>query len=109
MNKNCLKVICNPYLAGLLQAAGVFIYAFLIIQLMFSLENISVAPEHIAAPLMLFLFVISAAITALMVFGYPAYLALKNNMKKALYVLGFTFLYSIIIFFGLLMLISIYN
>jgi len=47
----------------------------------------------------LFLLVFSAAVTGLLVFGYPALLALNQKIKEALTILAYTFLYSLLIIF----------
>ncbi len=52
-------------------------------------------PNILGWILMLFLLVFSAAVTGLLVFGYPVYLVLNKKIKEALKVLGYTFLYCL--------------
>jgi hypothetical protein len=89
----------TPNSIGLLQAIGVIIYCSIIAGFFYLMEKISPEPPMMmtGVALMLFLFVFSAAVTGLLVFGYPAYLAINKNVKEALRVLGFTFLYSLLI------------
>jgi hypothetical protein len=47
--------------------------------------------------LSLCLLVVSAAITGFLVFGYPVYLFFDKEFKKALQLLGYTFLFLILI------------
>lgn len=87
----------HPAVIGLLQAVGVVVYCCLIGLLFWSMEIFYQAPPQIVViPLMLVLLVFSAAVTGSLVFGYPAYLALNKQMKKALSVVGFTLLFALI-------------
>ena len=89
----------SPSIIGLLQALGVAIYCFLIVGLLRLLENIGAKPPVLMTGIvMLLLLVISVAITGILVFGYPAILALDKNIKRALSILGYTLLYAILIF-----------
>lgn len=91
---------------GLLQAIGVVIYCGLVSALFWFMEEISIKPPRIlTATFMLFLLVFSAAITGLLVFGYPVYLGLNKEIKRALLILGYTFLYSVAIILIILLLI----
>lgn len=86
-------------LIGLLQACGVVAYTVLVSCLFsFLNNNFSNEPDQFWAPIiMLSLLVFSVAITGLIVFGYPAYLALNKRIKDALTVLAFTIIFGIII------------
>ncbi|PJA47785.1 hypothetical protein CO172_00115 [Candidatus Uhrbacteria bacterium CG_4_9_14_3_um_filter_36_7] len=92
-------------LIGLLQALGVFVYCFLVALVMFVLLpkilttlNVSQIPQFLPFTLMLSFLVLSAGITGSLVFGYPVYLGHKQKIREALTVLGFTFLFLILIF-----------
>lgn len=86
-------------LVGFLQAIGVAIYCSLISLFLWTLgRNIENAPEIASGAVMLMLLVFSAAVCGTLVFGYPGYLVFDKNIKRALQVLGFTFLYLLIIF-----------
>lgn len=90
---------------GLVQALGVGVYCGLVSGFMWLMEEMSIKPPRIlTATLMLILLVFSVAISGLLVFGYPVYLALNNQIKKALVILGYTFLYSIAIILIILLL-----
>jgi len=89
----------SPNLIGLFQALGVSIYCSLIVGLINLLEKTDVRPpDYIAGIFMLLLLVISASITGLLVFGYPAILALDKDIKRALQIVGYTLLYSVLVF-----------
>lgn len=83
---------------GLFQAAGVAVYCFLISEFFYLMSNFSTIPEEtVMIPIiMLCLLVFSVALMGLVVFGYPVYLAINKEVKKALAVLGYTFLYCFI-------------
>ncbi len=88
----------SPPLAGLLQTFGVIIYCILIsLFFQYAGNYFPKSSELLISTFMLFLLVVSAGITGSMVFGYPAYLALKKDFKAAIYVLLYTLLYSVII------------
>ena len=83
---------------GFLQALGLIIYCSLIAGLFWLADNfINGSPVFLTTTLMLFLFVFSAAVTGLIVFGYPVYLALKQQIKEALFVFAYTLLYSLVV------------
>ena len=89
----------SPNTIGLLQALGVAVYCALIMGLMRLLETINIKPPiFLTGTVMLLLLVISVAIVGVLVFGYPAILALDKNIKRALTILGYTLLYAILIF-----------
>lgn len=86
----------NPSLVGLLQALGVIIYAALISGFFQFMARITVQPSiFITSAVMLAILVFSVAVCGLIVFGYPAYLALHGKIKEGLAILGFTLLYCL--------------
>ena len=87
----------DPSLIGLLQAVSITAYCALIGGVFFWMEKITANPGFFGIFLMLTLFVFSAAVTGLTVFGYPAYLALNKKIKEALLVLAYTLAYSLLI------------
>lgn len=98
----------KPCSIGLGQSLGVTVYCSLVASFFRYIGQTSVQPDGIAGvTLMLFLMVFSAAVTGLLVFGYPAYLALHNKIKEALLILAFTLLYSLLIFIIILFLVMI--
>ena len=85
---------------GLFQAVAVLIYCSKIAILFKLMEKFfpePKSPEIYRITLMLFLLVFSAAISGLLIFGYPAYLMLHKDTKRALQILAYTFLYSLLI------------
>lgn len=89
----------SPNIVGLLQALAVAIYCSLIVGLINFIEKSGVKPpEVLIGMVMLLLLVISATVAGILVFGYPAVLALDKDIKKALAILGYTLLYAILIF-----------
>ena len=89
----------SPNTIGLLQALGVAIYCGFIVQLLNFFGKSSIKPpEALIGTIMLMLLVISATITGMLVFGYPAILALNKEFKKALTIVGHTLLYAVLIF-----------
>ncbi len=96
----------SPRVVGMIQSAGAAIYCGLISGFFWLMEKISVkSPQILTATLMLFLLVFSAAVTGLLIFGYPIYLGFKGQIKRALAILGYTFLCSIAIILIILFLI----
>lgn len=93
-------------LQGFLFSLGVVAYVILVVIIMFNGNSLFGAMDNFWGPLaMLLLFIVSAAITGSLVFGWPIYLFL-NGMKKeavtlALYTIGFLFLETILVLFGL--------
>ncbi|MBU1019288.1 MAG: hypothetical protein ABII07_00180 [Patescibacteria group bacterium] len=87
----------KPPLAAFLQTLGIATYCTLIGLFLWYGENyFPSTPSVITAILMLFLLVISAAITGMLVFGYPTYLALNKKIKESIKVLAYTLLFSVI-------------
>ncbi|MDD3284971.1 MAG: hypothetical protein PHZ07_05245 [Patescibacteria group bacterium] len=96
----------KPSIIGLIQTLGVFMYCFLISLFFSQMKNFHMDEGQIwPSLLMLFLLVISVAIVGTLMFGYPAYLIINKEIKKSLTILGYTFLYSIIIFCTFLIII----
>ena len=82
---------------GFLQALGVMLYTMLIGILFKTLESYNIEPEgFIGISAMLFLLVISAAITVSLVFGYSAYLCANKKVKDGLKLFGYTMVWAII-------------
>jgi len=89
----------NPSLFGLYQALGVAFYCALIAGFIFLMNRFNFTPpDYVAITLMLVLLVISAAVCGLLVFGYSVYLVFNKKKNEALALLGYTFLYLLIIF-----------
>ncbi len=88
----------NPSTAGLLQALSVVIYCALIAGMLNLFGKTLTAPMgFLGSVLILVLLVFSAAVTGSIVFGYPAYLFLKNKqIKEALLILVYTLLYCLV-------------
>jgi hypothetical protein len=85
----------SPVLLGFYQALGVVLYTVLI-GVFFNLMQRAKThpPDLVAAPVILTLFVLSAAITGTLVFGLPAYYAFtKNNINRAISTLVYTFVF----------------
>jgi len=83
---------------GLMSAIGQVAYICLVASFMWFAGNFfpMVESEIFAAVLMLTLFVFSAVMSGLIVLGYPIYIAMKGDIKKALILIGWTsfFLFS---------------
>ena len=95
----------SPSLIGLAQAIGVFVYCLLISLFFKFMESASIEPPQLfGIMVMLALLVVSAAITGLLVFGIPVYFVINKEVKKALIILGYTFLYILLV---ILIIISI--
>lgn len=79
------------FLKGLINAAGVFVYVSAVVWLGFNNQMIFGKPSNFLAPLfMLLLFVISAAVTGLLVLGKPIQLYSDGLKKEALTLLFVT-------------------
>jgi len=86
-------------LKSLMSATGVFIYVSAVSWLLYNSQNIFGQSTNFIVPLfMLLLFVISAAVTGLLVLGKPTHLYL-NGLKKEAIVLLFSTLAWLILFF----------
>lgn len=94
----------SPSVIGLSQSLGVAIYTILISLFFRLMGKIADAPDGVVGiALMLFLLVFSVAIVGLLVFGYPAYLAINKKVKEALAVLSYTLGFAILIFIIILL------
>ena len=92
----------KPWFAGLLQALGVLIYCVIVSGVFQLLKGTTKQPpEFLIASFMLLFLVFSAATTGALVFGYPVYLAMNKEIKKALWVLLSTLAFCVV-FGGLL-------
>lgn len=86
----------SPSLTGLLQALGVLVYATLASGFFQLMGKIAVQPSIFVTSIMMLAFLVfSVAVCGLIVFGYPAYLALNQKIKEGLSIIGFTLLYSL--------------
>lgn len=87
----------SPILIGLVQAVLVLIYVVLVSQfLMATTDIVSRSNDLMVGMFMLLLLVFSAGIAGFLVFGYFAYLLIDKEIKRALAVLGYTFLFLLI-------------
>jgi hypothetical protein len=82
--------------AGFLQAAGVIAYCSVVATIIYLVGKINFGPSVFAIAAFLLLFVLSAAITGSLVFGYAAYLALNQKVKEALMDLAYVLLWAIL-------------
>lgn len=98
----------HPVFIGLIQALGIAIYCGIIAGF-FQLANefLNGKPGMVGSVLMLTLLVFSAAITGLIVFGYPTYLAINKEIKKALQTLLYTLLFALVIILAIIFTIVI--
>jgi len=89
----------NPPLIGFLQAVGVIAYCVLIAVLFGFLNKVAIEPPgFLGFAVMLVILVFSAVITGSIVFGYPAYLFLKQQrVKEPLFILAFTVIFCLTI------------
>jgi len=100
----------KPWLIGLLQALCVAVYCTMVASCMwFAPKTVVIRPQFLGGALMLMLLVFSAAITGALVFGYPVYLALKNEITKALQVLGFTLLFCFLLGLSILSILILFQ
>lgn len=88
----------SPVLVGFLQSVGVAIYCALVSLFFWSMgNNLDEPPQILGMATMLFLLVFSVAVCGTLVFGYPSYLMIGQNIKRALHILAYTLLFSILI------------
>jgi hypothetical protein len=80
--------------AGFLQAVGVVAYCAVVATIIYLVGRIAFGPSVFAITAFLLLFVLSAAITGSLVFGYAAYLAINQKIKEALMDLAYVLLWS---------------
>lgn len=79
------------WLWSLINAVGVFVYVMLVVLVMTNGEKIFGQMENFWGPVaFLLLFVFSALVCGLLVFGRPIYLWFDNNKKEAVKMLLFT-------------------
>ncbi|PIT90470.1 MAG: hypothetical protein COU22_02005 [Candidatus Komeilibacteria bacterium CG10_big_fil_rev_8_21_14_0_10_41_13] len=94
-------------LSGLYQALGLVGYCSLVTVLIRFFERTGFEDSSALAPVFfLLLLSVSVAACALIVFGYPASLALKGKVKEALNVLLYTLLYCL--GFGAIILVFVF-
>lgn len=86
----------HPAAIGFLQTLAVVVYSAKVAAFIFFMGESKVQPGYFGIVLMLVLLVFSAGITGTFVFGLPVYYALKNNVKRAIEILVFTFFYFLI-------------
>lgn len=82
---------------ALLQALGVAIYCALAAWFMWWSTAAAKTANMMDAWMVLLFFVLSVGVTATMVFGYPVTLALDKKYKDAGLLLGYTFIYLVVI------------
>jgi hypothetical protein len=77
---------------GLLSAIGEIAYISMVASFMWSAGNFFPMPESqiFGMVLMLTLFVFSAVMSGLIVLGYPIYIAMKGDIKKAMILIVWT-------------------
>jgi len=84
--------------AGLLQALLTAGYCALIACFIWNIDQSGTQPMMLLGIMVwLLTLVFSAAISGALVFGYPIYLLIHHDTKRALSVLGFTMLYSLLL------------
>lgn len=86
-----------------INSIGVLLYIVLVSLIMQNGEKLFGYMNNLTGPIMILsLFVFSAAITSLLVFGYPVWLYLENKKKESVkalfYTVGWMFLVLIVIF-----------
>ena len=86
----------SPSLIGFLQALAVVVYSSTVAGFIFFMGQTKIEPGYFGIVLMLVLLVFSAGVTGTFVFGIPAYFALKNDIKRAISILAYTFLYILL-------------
>lgn len=101
----------SPLLIGFLESVGIVIYCVIISGFFMVMEKyMPTPPQFLGITVMLVILVFSAAITGSMVFGYPAYLVLKENkIKEGLQTLGYFALFLLGIIIVSLVLISVFT
>lgn len=88
----------KPVLLGLLQSICGLAYITIIVTFLQNTEHWNIdVPEFVIAIVMLTLVVVSATIMGLFFLGMPIYLILKGGWPKALKIIGFTLLFSVMI------------
>jgi hypothetical protein len=88
----------NLILTSFLQALGVFVYILLVVQIISALTHLFPKPDQFWQPaLLLLLFVVSAAITGLLVLAKPIILYLDGLKREAIKLFGWTIGWLIVI------------
>ena len=81
------KIIKHAFI----DAFGTVIYIILIVSFMYSLQSIAPKEDIILVPIaMLLLFVFSAALTGVLVFGKPILWYIDGKKKEAISLMGYT-------------------
>lgn len=100
----------SPNRVGLLQALSAVVYCSLVAGFFILMDKFGPQPkqpEITMMILMLFLLVFSVAVTGLLVFGYPTFLMLHKETKRAMQILAYTFLYSLLILILIIVIIIV--
>ncbi|MCR4330457.1 MAG: hypothetical protein NUV49_01090 [Patescibacteria group bacterium] len=80
MEKENKKIIQISFLSSL----GVLLYVTIVVSVMQNIEKLGNVPgSHWGPVIFLMLFVFSALVTSLLVFGYPVWLYMENRKKDA--------------------------
>ena len=91
------KKLSSVYL-GLVQALAVTLYVTLVSSFINYMGHSNFGSnDFLTAVMMLSLLVFSAALTGLLIFGLPIYLIIDKKVKQALSILGYTFLWLLLI------------
>ncbi len=91
-----LKKLPLP-LISFLQAFLLSLYVLLVGYFMQHIDEVTFGPDFIGIAMMLCLLVLSASISGFLIFGYPVYLLLDKEIKKALWSMAYTFLFLILV------------
>ncbi len=92
-----LKKLSSSYV-GLIQALAVTLYVTLISSFMNYMSQASFEQsDFLIAVMMLSLLVFSVALVGVLLFGLPIYLIINKKIKQALRILGYTFLWLLLI------------
>lgn len=87
----------TPAVVGLKQALATAIYIVLVASFMNYMGKVDIEPEGSTGIIfMLLLLVISAGTCGLLIFGYPVYLIINKENKRAMSIFGYTFLYLLL-------------
>jgi|SaaInlLV_10m_DNA_2_1039722.scaffolds.fasta_scaffold127088_1 hypothetical protein len=92
-----LKKLSSSYV-GLVQALAVTLYVTLVSSFMNYMSRASFGQnDFLTAVMMLSLLVFSVALVGILLFGFPIYLIINKKVKQALRILGYTFLWLLLI------------
>lgn len=89
----CKNFFKKPAGAGFIQALAVVLYTGLVGVFIRTMDKLNFGEGVFNIIFVLTLLVFSAAVTGLLVFGYAGYLVINKQIRPALNVLGFTFLF----------------